>query len=228
MGEVLALYAEGVTTGICLNIGGDGTNAVPVYEGYCLPHAVMKLDLAGKDVTDYLEKHLSLKGITMRRHLIDDLKEKVCSISPDITKEGKSSGKTFTLPTGETLDIGELSYLGPEVLFNPSMTSKEMYYNVPEAIYKSVFKCDPPIRQDMLREIVISGGSSLFPGVEDRILNELKGYNSEMRYKIRPSVNRQYLSWRGGSMLVDLDTFQPMVIKPIGTTTCSSFLIASS
>ena len=81
---------------------------------------------------------------------------------------------SYELPDGQVITIGNERFRCPEALFQPSFLGMESA-GIHETTYNSIMKCDVDIRKDLYGNTVLSGGSTMFPGIADRMQRELTG-----------------------------------------------------
>ncbi|KAL6120739.1 Actin-1 [Nucleospora cyclopteri] len=213
---VLSLYASGRTTGLVLDSGDGVSHVVPIYEGYSLPHAVQRLDLAGRDITHYLTKILTETGLQMNTtaesEIVRCMKEKHCYVSLDYENESQNNKEEveYTMPDGQVAKIGSQRFRAPEILFNPPMSGLETK-GIHESIFTSIQKCDVDIRKELYQSIVLSGGTTCFPNIAERIQAEVSRLAPpSITVKVIAPAERKYSVWIGGSILASLSTFQTL------------------
>ena len=220
----LSLYSTQRTTGVVLDSGNDITQAVPVLDGYPISYFRIRLNLAGRDLTKHLMDILSERGhcsfeASAEREIARDIKEKLCYVALDFEKESKTAaGKSckaasYELPDGNKIQINDERFVCPEMLFRPNMFGVKSC-GIPEITYRSISECDEDIKTSLYSNIVLSGGSTMFPGIVERMEKELTSLvlGSEKINIIAPP-NHKHSAWIGGSILASLSTFQQMWIS---------------
>ena len=223
---VLSLYSSGRTTGLVLDVGDGVTQLVPVDEGYSVQRAISRMDIAGRDLTNFLSELLNeVSGIYMgnqpgldpspvQLETFRDIKEKKCYVAFDYYDElrafekRKDNTTEYEMPDGQIVNFGLEQIKCAEALFESSMLGKDSG-GVHQIAYNCIQKCDVDLRRELLGSITLSGGTTMFPGIADRIAKEVSGLApSSVEVKVIAPNERRFSSWFGGSVLSSLDTFQ--------------------
>lgn len=222
---VLTLYAQGLLTGVVVDSGDGVTHIVPVYDGFALPHLTRRLDVAGRDVTRYLIKLLLLRGYAFNRtadfETVRQIKEKLCYVGYDLELETKLANETtvlvenYTLPDGRVIKVGSERFEAPEALFQPGLVDVEAV-GMAEQLYNTIQAADIDIRSEFYKHIVLSGGSTMYPGLPSRLEKEIKqlyltrtlnGDTSRLdKFKVRieDPPRRKHMVFLGGAVLANI------------------------
>ncbi|XP_066278940.1 uncharacterized protein [Branchiostoma lanceolatum] len=217
---VLSLYATGRTTGVVFDSGDGVSHTVPIYEGYSLPHAVHRINLAGRDLTSYLMRILKERGhsfVTSAEHeIVRDMKERLCYVAGDFrteTEKAESSPdceQVYVLPDGHSVVLSSERFRCGEVLFDPSLVGKE-HGGIQYAVHDTVMKCDMDLRRELFSNIVLSGGTTLLQGLPERLEKELCSIvpsSLARSVQVVQPQDRKYLVWKGGAVLAGMDQFR--------------------
>jgi len=218
---VLELYASGRTTGLVVSIGDDSMHATVVYEGYALPHASKSSPMGGRKLTDFALRIMTERGYsfttTAERDVVRDIKEKLCYVAsdPEVELQRAACGaldSTYELPDGQTITLGSERFRAPEALLEPSIAGSDLP-GIQVLAFQAIMACDVDIRKDIFSNVVLAGGSSMFPGLAERLEAELvRMAPSTMKVRVIATPERKYSAWIGGSILASLDTFPGLCI----------------
>ena len=180
---VLALYAQGLSSGVVVDSGDGVTHIVPVYESTVLNHLTRRLDVAGRNVTRNLIALLLRRGYALNRtadfETVRQIKEKLCYVSYDLELDQRLSEDTtvlvesYTLPDGRIIRVGSERFEAPECLFQPHLVDVEQP-GIAECLFNTIQSADVDVRSSLYKAIVLSGGTSMYPGLPSRLEKELK------------------------------------------------------
>ncbi|ETK74768.1 hypothetical protein L915_18499 [Phytophthora nicotianae] len=230
---VLSLFASGRTRGIVVEVGHGSSHAIPIFEGYALPHAALHYNAGGVDISHRLHMLLSKCGVSFHSfplHTIDQIKESTCAMGNGMNKQGQNqqdeASKPFELPDGTILQVDRVAQTMPaEVLFKPQELGDEHPLRpdkgLHECVATSIAMCDKDLQSDLLNAVVLAGGTTMLPGFSRRFQDELKAVLPGGNFNVVPdpvirergyNSQRKIAAWVGGSMFASLDTFRDIHI----------------
>ena len=227
---ILSLFSTSNTSSIILESGEGVTQSCVVYEGYSIPNSYIRNNYGGKDVTEYFQTLLQRQGYsfttTSEFEIVKKMKEDICftTINSNIgnplnnisnldlsgNKNKSESSGIYNLPDGNAIKIGDEKSLAPEILFNPSIIGSENL-SFQEMIISSINKVDIDLRKNLYNNVFISGGNTLFKGIQEKFHTEIKNLAPKnMKVKLHTPGNRLLSCWTGGNVISTLEIFKKM------------------
>lgn len=227
---MLVLYAQGLIKGVVVDSGDGVTHIVPVWDNTCPTHLIKRLDVAGRHVTRYLIKLLQGRGYNFNRsadfETVRMIKEQCCYVGYDLEVEKRLALETtttlqaFILPDGREIKVGMERFEAPEVLFEPRLVDSEKP-GMHRMLFDMIQEADMDLRSDFYKHIVLSGGSTMYPGLPTRLEKEmrqlyldkiLKGDTERLKkfkLNIEDPPRRKHMVFLGGSVLADIMDDKP-------------------
>lgn len=218
---VMSLYAVGRSTGIVVDSGDGVTHTVPVFEGFSMPHAIEKMDIAGRSLNDYCQRLLMEAGhnfvSSAEQEIVKAIKESHCYVAQDYEAElaemesSTSADIQYTLPDKSVITVpGKVRIQTPELIFRPTLNGKNCK-SVQDLAQESIQKSDVDVRQALYKNVILSGGTTMYEGLSDRLNKELSN-KTQAEVRIVAQPDRKYAVWKGASTLASLSTFVDSMI----------------
>jgi len=218
MQAVMCLYSVGRTAGVVMDIGDGVAHTVPVSEGFIIPSNIKRINLAGRDLTQYLSVLLSKRGYNFttlaEMETVRDIKEQCCYVALDYDQELKKNEeqvqKIYELPDKKQIMVQHERFKCTEPLFKPGLLEMEGD-GIHHILKDTVMNCDIDVRRELFENVVLSGGTCCIPGLVDRMKKELDEIVTTMRVRMVENVDRRYAVWKGSAVLADLRNFDGWV-----------------
>jgi actin-related protein 2 len=198
---ILTLYAQGLNTGVVVDTGDGVSHIIPVYDGYVPQNLICRLDVAGRHITRYLIKLLLLRGYAFNRtadfETVRQIKEKLCYVANDISQERRLAQETtvleetYELPDGRIIKLGRERFEAPEPLFNPSLVDVEKP-GLGDMVFEMIQSADMDCRPEYYKHIVLSGGTSMYPGFSTRLESDIRARYVKDILKVSSTVLLSY------------------------------------
>jgi len=222
---VLTLYAQGLMTGVVVDSGDGVTHIIPVWEGFMMPNLTRRMNLAGRNITEYLIKLLLHRGYAFNRtadfETVRQIKESLAYVAIDPKEDQKLAEETtvlvknYTLPDGRVIKVGQERFQCAEVLFQPALLDADGK-GIAEELFNCIQSADRDLRAGFYKHIVLSGGTTMFPGLPSRLDKELRALHlkhvmdndteraSKIKIHIEDPPRRKHMVFLGGAVLADI------------------------
>ena len=218
--SMLGLFSYGKTSGLIVDSGFNITSTVPIYEGYPLSHASIRINIGGEDLSKNLlsmiqdnleETYVDIKG----RILADDIKEKLGYLLLNQDDGDDVKDVTYELPDGKKIELSNELYKANEILFNPDEEVKKEngLLSLKNMVIDSINKCDNEIKNDIKENICLTGGTTLLKNFPEKLKNELSDSSEGTNFNLSAEQERLFSTWIGGSIVSSLDNFQFMWVN---------------
>eukprot|EP00051_Salpingoeca_urceolata_P009854 m.119740 g.119740 ORF g.119740 m.119740 type:complete len:413 (-) comp16479_c0_seq1:96-1334(-) len=231
---------ERTLTGTVIDSGDGVTHVIPVAEGYVIGSCIKHIPIAGRDITYFVQQLLRERepNIPPEQSLetAKQIKERYSYVCPDIVKEftkyDNDPAKWFKQYTGThaitkqkfEVDVGYERFLGPEIFFHPEFSNPDFTTSISETVDNVVQQTPIDVRRGLYKNIVLSGGSTMFKDFGKRLQRDIKRtVDKRLRVseelsqgRIKPAPidckvithnMQRYAVWFGGSMLASTPEF---------------------
>ena len=220
---VFCLFAHGKTTGIVLDSGECTTSAIPVYDGTPIARASKQLNFGGRDISEYIQRHLSQHAISFTSvgdlDALDKIKREACycGAPPD-----SMHAKSYRMPDGTSVELDDWddfpAHAPQQFFFDPTQLDwddTELEDSVHDTLHAAVMECPIDTRRDMWGNTILSGGNTLFSGFADTLYKKLKPLPGcrNVNLKLRADANRDTQAWLGASVVATMDSFMDNLIS---------------
>jgi actin-related protein len=215
---VMSLYSIGRTTGLVTDSGDGVTHTVPVFEGFSLPHAVERMEIGGRVLTGYLQKLLLDAGhnftSTAELEIVREIKEELCYVAQNYAAEKEQCTKSteqdkqYTLPDLSVITVpGSVRIGAPELIYQPNLNGMSCK-SIDALAWASVSASNIDVRKELCKNIIMSGGSTMYEGMAERFKQELISRAvSDDEIRVVAAADRKYAVWKGGSTIASMSTF---------------------
>ncbi|KAJ5079937.1 actin cytoskeletal 2a [Anaeramoeba ignava] len=217
IGSVLSIMGTGRTTALAVEIGHDLSYCYATYEGYHPRKSLIQLPITGSIIDQLLTVHLQRNGFYANsfadQEIIREIKESHCYISQNFTQELRNPKQhNFKTSNNQQFSLISELFVSTESFFNPNLVNLSGL-SFQQLINKAIMKCGMDARKDLFSNIVLIGGSSMFPGLADRLRSEIAPLAPpKATVQVSASPERKLLEWIGGSIFASLSLFSSQIL----------------